>query len=77
MIHIFCQVKDSCGLHMAEPSKLGATLNSRYFRFLPISHSWEVQGFLFSAELKTTCLHLNMVHKMYLSYNFELHQEHF
>ena len=71
MIRIFGQVKDSGGLHTAEPSKFGATLNSGYFRFLLICYFWEVRGFLFSAELKTTCLHLNMVHKMYLSYNFE------
>ena len=62
---------------MAEPSKFGATLNSGYFRFLSISHSGEVLELLFSAELKTTCLHLNLVYIMYLSCNFELHQEHF
>ena len=62
---------------MAEPSKFGATLNSGYFRFLSISHSGEVLDLLFSAVLKTTYLHLKMVYKMYLSYNFERHQEHF
>ena len=62
---------------MAEPSKFGATRNSGYFSFLSISHSGEVCGLLFSAELKTNCLHLNMVYKMYLSCNFEKRQEHF
>ena len=56
---------------MAEPSKFGATRNSGYFSFLSISHSGEVRELLFSAELKTTCLHLNTVYKMYLSCNFE------
>ena len=50
---------------MGEPSKFGATVNSGYFRFLSISHSGEVLELLFSAELKTTCLHLNVVYKMY------------
>ena len=54
---------------MAEPSKFGATLNWGYFRFLSISHYGEVLELLFSAELKTNCLHLNMVYNMYLSYN--------
>ena len=58
-------------LIMAEPSKFGATLNSGYFGFPSISHPGEVLKLLFSAELKTTCLHLNMVYKMYLSCNFE------
>ena len=56
---------------MGEPSKFGATLNSGYFGFLSISHSGEELELLFSAELKTNCLHLNMVYKLYLSYNFE------
>ena len=52
--------------YMAEPSKFGATLNivnSGYFRFLLISHSGEALELLFAAELKTTCLHLNMVYR--------------
>ena len=56
---------------MAEPSKFGAILNSGYFRFLLISDSGEEFELLFSAELKTNCFSLNMVYKMYLSYNFE------
>ena len=56
---------------MAEPSKFGASLNSGYFRFLSISHSGEALELLFLAELKTNCLSLNMVYKMYLSCSFE------
>ena len=56
---------------MAEPSKFLAILNSGYFRFLSISDSGEELELLFSAELKTNCFSLNMVYKMYLSYNFE------
>ena len=56
---------------MAEPSKFGAILNSGYFRFLSISDCREELELLFSAELKTNCFSLNMVYKMYLSYNFE------
>ena len=56
---------------MAEPSKFGAILNSGYFRFLSISDCGEEFELLFSAELKTNCFSLNMVFKMYLSYNFE------
>ena len=56
---------------MAGPSKFGAIRNSGYFSFLSISHFGEVLELPFSAELKTTCLHLNMVYKMYLSCNFE------
>ena len=55
----------------AEPSKFGATLNSGYFRFLSISDCGEALELLFSAELTTNCLSLNMVYKMYLSCNFE------
>ena len=55
---------------MAETSKLGAILNLGYFRFLSISDCVEELELLFSAELKTNCLSLNMVYKMYLSYNF-------
>ena len=62
---------------MAGPSKFEAIRNSGYFSFLSISHFGEVLELPFSAELKTTCLHLNMVYKMYLSCNFEKHQEHF
>ena len=56
---------------MEEPSKFGATLNSGYFKFLSISHSGEVLELLFSAVLKSTCLHLDMVYKIYLGFNFE------
>ena len=56
---------------MAEPTKFVAILNSGYFRFLSISDSGEELELLFSAELKTNCFSLNMVYKMYLSYNFE------
>ena len=56
---------------MAEPSKFGAIRNSGYFSFLSISHFGEVLELPFSVELKTTCLDLNMVHKMSLSCNFE------
>ena len=56
---------------MAEPSKFGAIRNSGYFSFLSISHFGEVLELPFSAELKTTCLHLNMVYKMYLRCNFD------
>ena len=58
-------------IYMAEPSKFRAILNLGYFSFLSISHSRDVLELLFSAELKTTCLHLNMVYKMYLSCSFE------
>ena len=58
-------------LCLAEPSKFGAIRNSGYFIFVSISHFGEVLELPFSAELKTTCLHLNMVYKMYLSCNFE------
>ena len=58
-------------LCIAEPSKFVAILNSGYFRFLSISDSGEELELLFSAELKTNCFSLNMVYKMYLSYNFE------
>ena len=82
-VHSLASLGESCVTHsilhilfkiityMAEPSKFGVTRNSGYFSFLSISHSGEVRGLLFSAELKTTCLHLNMVYKMYLSCNFE------
>ena len=56
---------------MAEPSKFGAILNSGYFGFLMISDCGEELELLFLAELKTNCFSLNMVYKMYLSYNFE------
>ena len=56
---------------IVEPSKFRAIRNSGYFSFLSISHFGEVLELPFSAELKTTCLHLNMVYKMYLSCNFE------
>ena len=56
---------------MAELSKFGATRNSGYFRFISISHSGEVLELPFSTELKTICLHLNIVYKMYLSCNYE------
>ena len=58
-------------LHMPELSKFGAIRNSGDFSFLSNSHFWEVLELPFSAELKTTCSHLNMVYKMYLSCNFE------
>ena len=48
---------------MAEPSKFGAILNLGYFRFLSISDCGEELELLFSAELKTNCLSLNMVYK--------------
>ena len=54
---------------MAEPSKFGAIRNSVYFRFLSISDCGEELELLFSAELKTNCFSLNMVYKIYLSYN--------
>ena len=57
--------------YMAGPSKFGAIRNLGYFSFLSISHFGEVLEQPFSAVLKTTCLHLNMVYKMYLSCNFE------
>ena len=64
--------KRACAcLIMAEPSKFGAILNSGYFRFLSISDWFLVLELLFSAELKTNYFSLNMVYKMYLSYNFE------
>ena len=56
---------------MAKPLKFVAILNSGYFRFLSISDSGEELELLFSAELKTNCFSLNMVYKMYLSYNVE------
>ena len=56
---------------MAEPSKFGAILNSGYFRFLSISDCGEELELLFSTELKINYFSLNMVYKMYLSYNFE------
>ena len=56
---------------MVEPSKFGAILNSGYFRFLSISDCGEEFELLFSSELMTNCFSLNMVYKMYLSYNFE------
>ena len=56
---------------MAEPSKFRAILNSGYIRFLSISDCREELELLFSAELKTNCFNLNIVYKMYLSYNFE------
>ena len=63
--------------YMAEPSTFGATLNLGHFRFLSISHSREMLELLFSTELKTTCLHLNIVYKMFLIYNLEKHLKHF
>ena len=57
--------------YMVGPSKFGAIRNSGYFSFLSISHFGEVLELPFLAELKTTCLHLNMVYGMYLSCNFE------
>ena len=45
--------------------------NSGYFRFLSISDCGEALELLFSAELKTNYFSLNMVYKMYLTYNFE------
>ena len=57
---------------MAEPSKLDAILNSGYFRFLSISDCGEELELLILTELKTNnCFSLNIVYKMYLSYNFE------
>ena len=66
----FSDKKKPLNMFMAESSKFRATLNLGYFfLFLSMSHSWEVLELLFSAELKTTYLHFNMVYKMYLNYN--------
>ena len=64
----FSQNEAQC---MAGPSKFGAIRNSGYFSCLSISHFGEVLELPFLAEMKTTCLHLNMVYKMYMSCNFE------
>ena len=71
-------LKFDCVMHimlsvdiMAVPSKFGAIRNSGYFSFFSVSLFGEMLELPFSAELKTTCLHLNMVYKMYLSCNFE------
>ena len=60
--YLLLRLSISVLISMAEPSKFGATLNSGYFSFLSISYFWEELELLFSAELKTNCLHLNMVY---------------